>query len=554
MPARLELPAILIAVLLAFALVQPYGNFPLDDDENHAIGTWNFVHLHRFQFAIDTTPPLRAQVLWGALWTVLFGESFNVLRASTMFLGLLTLILVHRTLLLAGLAPGPRVLATLAFLFHPLFFWSTHTFMTETPFVFASALALFCFFRALTSESLPWFLGGCAAVVVSWWIRQGIINLFPPVLVLAVFRDRITTRWKAMLTIAGALAAAYAVMALTRPDLIVASPQEFHQHYKFWGEATFRAPEAAAHVLSYLFFNIQNVTLFFLPLALGAVLVRPQLSARWQKITLGVLLLLLGGRATQLIVRDNPIPYYNWPGCCGVSWGNVLMNFGLGPPTVTDVWTGIHPYPWQLPHAARIALMIVTVLVAIAAMLRIATALREASRVPRTNVLFLLSAASVAFGTITLVVSVEYIDRYALDTGWPAVFLLAPLLQWERARVRVAAIVATGVFAVFSVLATQEYFAWNRARWAAWWELRERGVAIRQIDGGAEPYLYYELSQAKTFSERRRMAFGVGKRPYVLAFAPLPGTRVIARHPFRGWLGWHRGEIVTLERISGSGG
>jgi len=39
-----------------------------------------------------------------------------------------------------------------------------------------------------------------------------------------------------------------------------------------------------------------------------------------------------------------------------------------------------------------------------------------------------------------------------------------------------------------------------------------------------------------------------------IAFAPIDGYRVIARRPYDGWLGMHRAEIVTLERISGTSG
>ena len=280
MPARLELPAIVIVALIAFAIVLPYGDFPLNDDENHAIGTWNFVHLHHFKFAIDTTPPLRAQVVWGAIWTWLFGESFDVLRASTMFLGILALLIVNRTMFLAGIAGGPRVVATLALLFNPLFFWSTNTYMTETPFVFASALAFYCFFRALRNDSMGWFLAGCVAVAISWWIRQGIINIFPPMIVLAAHRERVTRRWKPMLATAVAVLIGYAIMAITRRDLIVASPVEFKLHYQFWGQETFRLPEIAAYIYSDFFFNIQHSALFFLPLSLGVALAWPRRRSR----------------------------------------------------------------------------------------------------------------------------------------------------------------------------------------------------------------------------------------------------------------------------------
>jgi hypothetical protein len=540
MPARLELPAIVLVALIALAIVQPFGNFPLDDDENHAIATWNFVHLHRFQFAIDTTPPLRAQVLWGSLWVVLFGESFNVLRASTMFLGILMLIVVNRTMLLAGIPRGPRVVATLALLFNPMFFWATNTYMTETPFVCASAIALYCFFRAIRNDSIAWFVGGCAAVAASWWIRQGIINIFPPLIVLAALRGRATKRWKPMLAISIAVFVGYAVMAILRRDLIVASPIEFQQHYKFWGEGTFHLEDIVAFIFSDYFLNIQHTALFFLPLSLGVALAWP----RQLKRVLIALLVIFGGRAAYIVANHNAIPYYNWPICCDLSWGNVFMNFGLGPPTVTDVWNGVHPYPWHLPQSARVAIMAVSVVVAAFALVTVII------RRQTDNLLFLLAAASVIVGTVTLIVSGQYVDRYSLDTAWAVVFLFAFTLQWDLARVRVAAVAALAVLAVFSVLATQEYFAWNRARWAAWWELRQHNIPIRAIDGGAEPFLYYEMSQAKDIHERRRMAFaGSSGRPYTIAFGPMQGYRVIATHPFTGWLGLHRGAIVTLQRI-----
>ena len=543
MPARLELPAIVLVALIALAIVQPFGNFPINDDENCAIATWNFVHLHRFVFALDTTPPLRSQVVWGAIWTWMFGESFNVLRASTIFLGLLMLIVVNRTMLLAGIGQGPRIVATLALLFNPLFFWSTNTFMTETPFVCAGAISIYCFLRAIRNDSIPWFVGGCLAVVVSWWIRQGIINIFPPIVVLALYRERVAKRWKPMLAIACAFAAAYGVMAVTRRDLMVASPIEFRQHYQFWGEETFHLPDIAAFIFSDVFFAIQHTALFFLPLALAVGLGWPFRRDRRAHFVLIALLLVLGARAALLVARHNAIPYYNWPSCCDISYGNVFSNFGLGPPTVSDVWRGIHPYPWHMNDVSRTALMFFSVLVA-AASLTVLALKRWTD-----NVLYALAAVSVIVGSGTLLVSYQYIDRYTLDTAWPAVFLLALALRWDLARVRVAAIATLAVFAVFCVLATQEYFSWNRARWAAWWELRQRGVAIRAIDAGAEPYLYYEMSQAKDIHERRRLAFGGGNRPYMLAFAPMPGYRVIGTHPFTGWLGLHRGSILILQRI-----
>ena len=110
----------------AIALVRPAGDFPLLDDWDFAIATWNFARSGHFHFTQFTVVSLRAMVLWGAAWTRLFGESFNVLRASTLVLSLgmarvLQLGHYHRhgvaTVAAAVAAFGPGLVGYGAFLF-----------------------------------------------------------------------------------------------------------------------------------------------------------------------------------------------------------------------------------------------------------------------------------------------------------------------------------------------------------------------------------------------------------------------------------------------------
>src|SRR5438552_16125510 len=212
-----ELALIVVIAAAAIALVRPIGDFPLDDDENCAIAATNFANHHRFEFAIDTTPPLRAQAVRGAVWIWMCGQSFNVLRASTIALALLTLIIINLLLRDGGVSsPSLRIVATLAFFFNPMFFWSTHTFMTEVPYVFASALSLYFFLQALKKESYGWLIAGCIAVAISWWIRQGIINIVPPIVLLALQRERLTKRCRSFLTICVAVLIGYVLMSIFR--------------------------------------------------------------------------------------------------------------------------------------------------------------------------------------------------------------------------------------------------------------------------------------------------------------------------------------------------
>ena len=165
-------------------------------------------------------------------------------------------------------------------------------------------------------------------------------------------------------------------------------------------------------------------------------------------------------------------------------------------------------------------------------------------RASRTNA-SLLAIGVALFGSLALFGSGLYVDRYSFDSAWPLVIALPMILPWKSRAVRTVSAGALVIIATFSTLAVQEYFSWNRARWTAIRDLRARGVAITAINAGAEPFYLYELSHGDQ-RMRRINQFGVPDRPYTVAFEPLPGKRIIARYPYRGWFGYHRGEVFVL--------
>jgi hypothetical protein len=199
------------------------------------------------------------------------------------------------------------------------------------------------------------------------------------------------------------------------------------------------------------------------------------------------------------------------------------------------------PFPFTLAWSARIAL---TALSALVTVLLLWALLRQTER----SLFFQLVVLTAAVGTLALFGSGYYYDRYSLDSAWMVCLALPLVVPWERRLARVLAVVALIAVALFSTLSVQEHFAWQRARWQAWRDLRARGIAIDQISGGAEAMGLYELAHAPVSYARR----GHPPRPYVLTFRPLGGFRVVARYPFTSFLGTRRGAIYVLERISGT--
>src|SRR5262249_13104319 len=130
------------------------------------------------------------------------------------------------------------------------------------------------------------------------------------------------------------------------------------------------------------------------------------------------------------------------------------------------------------------------------------------------NVVARLAALTAAIGTLALFASGFYYDRYSLDSAWAVVIALPLVVPWQKRAARVGAIAALVVIALFSTLSVQEYFRWQRARWKAFDDLRARGVAAAQIDGGAEAFGLYELADAPLATARR----GHPPRPYAITF------------------------------------
>jgi hypothetical protein len=524
-------PLAIVAIwAAAIAFINPRGNFPINDDWDFALAAWRFAQTGRFQFTAFTAVSLRAQVLWGALWTRVFGESFDVLRMSTLVLAAATLLIVHRILLRAGVPRVGRIVATLALGFHPIFLWSSCTFMTEVPFVFASSVALWCFLSADYADRSRWVIAGCAAALTACFVRQTGVTLLAAPLILAVMKRR-----KRDAVIIGGTIALFIAILFFKREWLAGSPAEFAVHFRMWTESTFRLPEQIAVIDHYAIFNAQNCALFFLPLVAPLVLLFKNVR-RADFLIMGVLTGLLFARVTSLIALGLPMPYFVSPYCCDIFAGNIFADFGLGPLALAGA------YPFRLPYAIRIVITYGSVI--LAAYL-IWAVLRRASRSNAS----LLALGTALFGSLALLGSGLYVDRYSLDSAWPLVIALPLMLPWQSRVVRAISIAGLIVIAMFSTLATQEYFSWNRARWKAIDDLRARGIPITSINAGAEPFYLYELSHGDQ-RMRRIHQFGVGERPYTVAFEPLAGKRVIARYPYRGWFGLHRGEVFVLARLS----
>src|SRR5438093_12585801 len=79
-------------------LVNPIGDFPLNDDWAYGWTVKTLLETGVFQLSDWTATNLLPQALWGTLFCLPFGFSFTALRISTLTFGLIVVIATYRLL------------------------------------------------------------------------------------------------------------------------------------------------------------------------------------------------------------------------------------------------------------------------------------------------------------------------------------------------------------------------------------------------------------------------------------------------------------------------
>jgi hypothetical protein len=494
-----------------------------------------------------SAPSLRAQVVWGALWVRAFGFSFEVLRASTLALSAAALLLINRLLAALSLSAGVRWTGSLAFLFHPIFLFSSCTFMTEVPFVFTSILA-FALMAAGIERDRPGLVAlGAAAAVLSCFIRQsGAINIAAAGLLLLALRERISRRWIAHGVALSAAVAVLAIVAIFRREWLAGSLKEFRTHYSMWSQSTFGLPEQIGTAYHYLWLQACDSALFFLPLTAPLLLLIRRSLPRWQAILLATVAIALTARSVSLISDGFPLPFSNAAHHSDINLGQTFVDLGIGPLTLRPSSADSIAGPIHMRNEAKAILTIGVAVLGAAMCWAFIRWLVSAATQPSRNARALLAASFVVCGSGALFISAYYFDRYSLDSAWALVLVLPLIVPWERRAARAVSVVALIAMAWFSIASVHDYFAWNRARWTAYDSLRKRGVPPEQIDGGVEIIGWEELVRNPAGPKWVRVA----SRHYVIVFKPPAGTAIVAQYPYKRWLGMWDDRLYVVRSIN----
>jgi len=541
------LAAIYVLMIVA---VNPLGDFPLNDDWAYADTVKLLLERHQLRISSWGAPSVLTQALFGALFCLPFGFSYTALRLASATLGLVAVLATFWLARRAGAGRGLAFVCGLTLAVNPLLFQCAHTFMTDTPFVAWLLLAIGCFVASA---------GGSRALVAAAVVMPLVATLtrqlglvLPLAFAVGCVLGRTVTRRSLAVLGAGALLATLGLRLFEH--WLRASGQmtstfglQTRQVMALLG-STAELRRSWPFMLTRLRHAFVFSGLFLLP-ALIAILPR-RLRARRRDLAIAAALAITFAATTvaDFTRRRIPLPFnghYN------------LVDFGLGPTTLTDVYVrGLRQLPqldaglWWL--LTWIGVAGGSALVFLLALTGLQLCRRHDDGGAQTTA---ATAWAFAGGYLVILSAVTIVDRYFIPL-FPLLLVAgvwngrAPgIPPWLCRTIHGIAIAAAALLCWFSVAATHDYLAWNRARWQALYQLTDlEHVPPTQIDGG------FEFNGSRLFGGRRNVPgkawWWVEDDLYMVTLGPMPGYHTLRTYPYWRWLppGRGRHDVVVLVR------
>lgn len=532
--------------LIMAILINPVGNFPLNDDWAYAASVKEIINGH-FVMPDWSAANIIYQLLWGAVFSKVLGFSYTVLRISTLVLGLLGVLYSYKILRQLGQSNTTSLIAALTLAVNPVYLASSYTFMTDVPFFALSTLALFHFLRAVQQDKWTDIALGTLFAISALLIRQ--VGFAIPLAF-------------AISYLVGKKISKNVLLKGLTPLILCVLIQS---GFKFWLDWSDQTPSMFGHQIllikktlslpllevftiyiknSYAIF--MNIALFTLPILLICMSNNPiKLSARKKIILVGLAVLLYS-----LLKFKFPLI------------GNVFNKNGIGP-LLHHGSVGSHlPYGikkmWKVIGFFAIFSGFFMLYIVKKNLSNMLTSVRNLNYMSvRIPILF---ASATAIYLIPMIASPGIFDRYLLlPILTAALFFLScsdssHIDHLHLKRTSIVALLLISICGLLSTAMMHDYLNWNRVRWQALSDLLDKNnIAPSRIDGGFEFNGAYLYSNEKAKPDNPK-GWWVIDNEYLIAYnqdGPLTETEgysVKAQYPTNVWLSFSPRNIFILHR------
>jgi hypothetical protein len=535
--------------ILSIILVDPRGDFPLNDDWSYGIAVKNLIERGGFYPTPWTSMPLISQTLWGAIFCIPFGFSFTVLRFSTLSLGLIGIAATYLLLRQIGSNRSLAITGACILAANPIYFSLSHTFMTDVPFTAFLVLALLFFVFYLQKESNIYLIIGGCFTVTAVLCRQ--LGLFLPVaFTIAVIAKHGISR-RSLVRAGFILIMGFGSKFLF--DSWLQSNAGLPALYNVQSESLFQVLGNPKLIVSISTWNmlifIQYLGLFLLPFML--LLPSPFIELKSKlRVLSGILLgVFAAGSAILFLILHKVFPQMD----------NIITKNGIGPITLHDIYLFKLPNVEALPAFFWILITVLAILGGsllffhiVIRVIHLYVNRREMKNSTDSIInIFILSACIIYFLPITIT---RPFDRWLI----PLIPLLCAAIIVPRTanltKKRFIAVALVSliliVMAIFSITGTRDYLSWNRVRWQALQNLMEKeSISPNEIDGGFEFNGWYLCNSNESITAQKSIWGGNNTR-YMITMGPVRGFEFYREYIYDKWLPLGQASIYVLRRTS----
>lgn len=509
-----EIAGLIVIGLIAIFIVNPKGNFPLNDDWAYALSVKHWNDSSEFKLFNWGEMTLVAHIVWGIIFTSFQDFSFTVLRWSTLILSIAGAIGLYLLLIEVKFKNQLALFAALLLFFNPIYFSLSFSFMTDIPFTTSSIFASLFLIRYHKTQSLKHLILSVLFLVWALLIKQLVLVLplaymLSELIYLKRFKLKSTLPFFILLSLYLCFNAIMSYFKLL--------PDHYNNKLGFIIDSLFNfevkfirnIPGYTITILAYIGFLLLP---FFMPL------IKQQQTAKTKLIYHLTSL----GLTMTLLFFDKLIP----------SLDNVWVDFGIGPTTLFDHYGNFKVSPhFSSPLLLKLGITYFGVYAALYFSQYITTLVKKEIRGKSMTFESLFALINVLIYCAPFVLVGIY-DRYII---WliPFIFiLLRHKTEWLNSKLGVTLILSfIGLVASFSIAATHDYLSWNRQRWKTINELIDNGVSTREIQGGVEfsTWMHFDEHDPKWYENQT-------DEKYVLTFKALNGFETLDTIYYEKWL------------------
>lgn len=527
---------LLVVFLLMEVIANPLGEFALNDDWSYAKSVETLSLEGSYDIGYWPAMTLISHVLWGFLFTKVFGFSFTVLRVSVITLSFIALLVTEKLVFNLTGNKKTSLYAALLLLVNPLFFSLSNTFMTDATFLAFCVFSLYFYERFFTTDHNKHLLPAFLMSLLALFTRQLAI-VFPAVFALVAFGQMLFKKQNRFYPFV------FSVFALAISiGLIYLYEQWIFKTMVDWAsyQGIFFTKRKIEFDWAYFYNALESRTglcLLYAGLCLfPVVLFRSFLILKAftrSKIWPALLCLSIAIYTVYVIIGMFP-------------FGNVLYNCGLGIETTIDTLQ----LKTNLGHGQSdlfvLVLKIVSIVGIVFFMLRTFSIRRFVllQRLRGLESMFPLFAGLVlVFYTMVVCLSSAYFDRYALFFSfcWMLLFFIQSRNDGPVGSVNYIPLV---VVALFSVFATKDYFNYNRKKEEAISYLQKvEMVSPEKIHGGFEYFMWNYYKDGVGFP-----MWDAKNSDYLVTFVPVENYHRIANFPYHRYIPSKTDTIFVLEK------